>query len=172
MGTKFWRYEFWDHLGGQAILMIGYWLSNACPLKQSQKSLHPQLVPFSLEFLKWVFQVVWFCAAYREDNKMSILWLLAQYHSLPADVLWGSFVTNIKGFVPKNWKPWRRSFLPSLMTLNSLTFLSVRLKDVAIFGRCVFFLWSLSAFFVIFSSASRALPPSSVDVSHIFSIFL
>ena len=135
-------------------------ITNTYPPKKSQKSLHPKLVPFSLEFLKWVFQLVWFCAAYREDNKMSIFWLLAQLVSL-----------HIKGFVPRNWKPWRRSFLSSLMTLNSLTFLSVRLKDVAIFGRCVFFLWSLSAFFVIFSSASRALPPSSVDVSHIFSIF-
>ena len=52
-----------------------------------------------------------------------------------------------------------------------LTFLSVLLKDVAIFGRCDFFLWSLSAFRVIVSNDKRACLPSSVDVRNIFSIF-
>ena len=132
-------------------------ISNACPLKQSQKSLHPQLVPFSLEFLKWVFQLVDFVL------------LIAKTTKSPYFGYW-SRISAHKGFCPQELEALEKTFR-SFMT-NSLTFLSVRLKDVAIFGRWVFFLWSLSAFFVIFSNASRALPPSSVDVSHIFSIFL
>ena len=132
-------------------------MSNACPLKQSQKSLHPQLAPFSLEFLKWVFQLVDFVL------------LIAKTTKSPYFGYW-SRISAHKGFCPQELEALEKTFR-SFMT-NSLTFLSVRLKDVAIFGRCVFFLWSLSAFFVIFSNASRALPPSSVDVSHIFSIFL
>ena len=91
MGPSFRCYDFWDHLGGQALLMIGGWhpstqassrylsslanfpdkldrwrqvrnrwgrlgmklggwysrqsLSNACPPKQSQSSLHQKLIP-------------------------------------------------------------------------------------------------------------------------------
>ena len=43
MGTSFGRSDFWDRVGGQALVMIGR--CNACPPKLSQKSLCPKLVP-------------------------------------------------------------------------------------------------------------------------------
>ena len=52
MDTNFRRYSFWGRLGGQASLMFGWllpWIpwpiiTNACPPKRFQKSLHPKLV--------------------------------------------------------------------------------------------------------------------------------
>ena len=43
MGTSFGRSDFWDGLGGQALVMIAR--CNACPPKPSQKSLRLKLVP-------------------------------------------------------------------------------------------------------------------------------
>lgn len=60
----------------------------------------------------------------------------------------------------------------SINTLYLLTFLSVLLNEVAIFGRCVFDLWSLSTFRVIVSRAQLASLPSWVDVNQIFSIYV
>ena len=44
MATSFRRNDFWNHLAGQAVLV----LTIACPPKQSQKWLRRKLVPISL----------------------------------------------------------------------------------------------------------------------------
>ena len=63
MGTSFLREDFWDRLGGQALVMIGRWYSRQTLTNQklplstsrSQKSFRRQLVRmmFPLHFLEW-----------------------------------------------------------------------------------------------------------------------
>ena len=42
MGTNVWHKDFWDHLGGQALLMIGQWYPKAT-VNQSLLSLFMQM---------------------------------------------------------------------------------------------------------------------------------
>ena len=42
MGTSFWSKDFWDHLGEQALLMIGQWYPKAT-VNQSLLSLFMQM---------------------------------------------------------------------------------------------------------------------------------
>ena len=44
MGTSFWRGDFWDHLGAQALVMIGGWYSRQ-PLTNHEQPLPTQMIP-------------------------------------------------------------------------------------------------------------------------------